>query len=416
MPFLAAQQLDGADPASCGKTDSRYYLSAGRAAHLEAVRRRGVRAFHIRRLLSRPRVCIFCGQPPTGNTREHIIPRWLIEHTGDPRRKILLWPFTSQSVISGRPNPFKAFSFDSFAFPSCSSCNSTFASLEDRAKPLILALLEGRPLSALDFDVVLDWFDKVRVGLWLAFHYFLDRNYWGVLPHFFIANRIAQADRALFISRSNDHQPGIRFAGVNTPAFAHTPSCFGLAINDLFIINISHQSILSEGAGFPFVTKYLFRPDERIESELHDGKEALAHPLLRLNTPYEGILVGQPIVPRMEDPSAAGDAYMSEYVSRHLISEARGKVLIDRDSHLSVYPNSPSTSWAPSASGDFLGAISRNATETLGLQNDLVRLVTLSPDLSDEQRQFMEYQNANCIKANEDLLAAFPYPKSPHAA
>ena len=34
----AAQQLDGADPASCGKTKSRYYLSAGRAAHLEAVR------------------------------------------------------------------------------------------------------------------------------------------------------------------------------------------------------------------------------------------------------------------------------------------------------------------------------------------------------------------------------------------
>jgi hypothetical protein len=37
-PFLAAKQLDGADPASCGKTDSSSYPSAGRAAHLEAVR------------------------------------------------------------------------------------------------------------------------------------------------------------------------------------------------------------------------------------------------------------------------------------------------------------------------------------------------------------------------------------------
>src|SRR2546430_13637027 len=34
-----AQQLDGVDPASCGKTNSRCYLRAGRAAHLEAVRR-----------------------------------------------------------------------------------------------------------------------------------------------------------------------------------------------------------------------------------------------------------------------------------------------------------------------------------------------------------------------------------------
>ncbi len=33
----AAQQLNGADPASCGKTYLRYYRRAGRAAHLEAV-------------------------------------------------------------------------------------------------------------------------------------------------------------------------------------------------------------------------------------------------------------------------------------------------------------------------------------------------------------------------------------------
>src|SRR3989442_15748221 len=34
-----AYQLDGVDPASCGKTNSRCYLRAGLAAHLEAVRR-----------------------------------------------------------------------------------------------------------------------------------------------------------------------------------------------------------------------------------------------------------------------------------------------------------------------------------------------------------------------------------------
>src|SRR3990170_7543320 len=36
---LGVQQLDGADLASCGESNSRYYLRAGQAAHLEAVRR-----------------------------------------------------------------------------------------------------------------------------------------------------------------------------------------------------------------------------------------------------------------------------------------------------------------------------------------------------------------------------------------
>src|SRR4030065_200926 len=45
-----AKQLDGADPASCGKTNLSYYLSAGRAAHLEAVRR-AVDLFQRRRFM-----------------------------------------------------------------------------------------------------------------------------------------------------------------------------------------------------------------------------------------------------------------------------------------------------------------------------------------------------------------------------
>ena len=38
--MLSSNQLAGGDPASCDKTNSRYYPSAGWAAHLEAVRRR----------------------------------------------------------------------------------------------------------------------------------------------------------------------------------------------------------------------------------------------------------------------------------------------------------------------------------------------------------------------------------------
>jgi hypothetical protein len=362
-----------------------------------------MKAFHRRRLLSRPRVCIFCGRPPTGKSREHIIPRWLIEQTGDPRRIILLWPFTSQSVIKGRSDPFKSFSFDSFTFPSCRSCNSTFASLEGRAKPLLQALFAAQALSASDFDTILDWFDKVRVGLWLAFHYFLDRNYWGVQPHFFISDRIGQADRCLVVSRSRDYQPGIRFAGVNTPAFAHTPSCFSLAVDGWVLLNISYQLLLSKAAGLPYPSSLLLNADERLQMELEPGKGNLEYPLLPFTTPPQGILIGQPIIPRVHDPISVEDLYRSEYVAR-MAPGGRGRILIGRSGTVSVYPDLPVLDWCPPPRAAFLEGLARNAEETLIVQNDLVRMVTLSPSMPPEQRQFMETQNANCIRANDQFL------------
>ena len=36
------------------------------------------------------KICVFCGKKPIEKTNEHIIPLWLIEYTGDPKRKIFL--------------------------------------------------------------------------------------------------------------------------------------------------------------------------------------------------------------------------------------------------------------------------------------------------------------------------------------
>src|SRR5262245_43209368 len=32
--------------------------------------------------------CICCGEPPDGKTREHVVPYWLLEMTGDPLRVV----------------------------------------------------------------------------------------------------------------------------------------------------------------------------------------------------------------------------------------------------------------------------------------------------------------------------------------
>jgi hypothetical protein len=262
------------------------------------------------------------------------------------------------------------------------------------------ALLAAEPLSSSDFDTILDWFDKVRVGLWLAFHYFLDRNYWGVQPHFFISERLGAADRCLIVLRSASHEPGIRFAGVNTPAFAHTPSCFSLVINGWFLINISHQLLLSEAAGFPWASSLSFGPDGQLQIELEPGKELLSQPLIPLNKPDQGILIGQPIIPQVNAPNEVSNLYDSDYVSRMTLQGGRGRLLIECSDRVSLYPDLSTTDWCPVPSREYLTMLDRNARDTLQLQNGLIRLLSLSPFLSPEQRQFMETQNANCIQAN----------------
>lgn len=363
-----------------------------------------MRAFLIRRLLARPRVCIFCGGPPTDKTREHVIPRWLIEQTGDPNRRILLGPFTSQSLIRGRSDPFKSFSFESFSFPSCRACNARFADLEGRAKPAILALMDARPLSSSDFDVTLDWFDKVRVGLWLAYHYFLDRNYWGVQPHFFIADRLATSDRSLSIRRAQTYEPGIRFAGVNTPAFAHTPSCFSLVINEWFLLNVSSHFLVSKAAGLPYPVVMEFGPDERIRTVLKSGHEELRYPLLDLGSQPAGVVLGQPRIPGPQLMAGGEDLYEGTYLSRITVTANRGKLLVQRDGAVTTLPDDAGTAWVPPTEGAFEEMLRANARETLLLQNALTQRLSLSPALSTEQRRFMETQNTNCIDANNQLL------------
>jgi len=368
------------------------------------LRRLRVRALHIRRLLSRARVCIFCGQPPAAKNREHIVPRWLIQLTGDPNRKIILGPFISHAILGSRAGPFKTLSFDSFSVPSCETCNRKFSELEGRAKPLISSLLAAEPLTASDFDTILDWFDKVRVGLWLAFHYFLDRNYWGVVPHFFVSDRIAAADRFLLIYRARTYDPGIRFAGVNTPSFAHTPSCFTLVINEWFLVNMSYQMLLSQAAGLPFQAAYLFGPDERLHAELQPGQERLSHPLLPFPQPLDAVSIGQPILPNIQAIPELADLYQSDYVSSMTLREARGVVLLDKGGRVTAYPNAPTAAWCSPPLGDFRDLLLRNAKETLELQNQLTGMITLSPSLAPKQKRYMERQNANCIHANEMLL------------
>jgi len=88
-------------------------------------------------------------------------------------RKAIFGPFYEDGRLIN-----KSFSFDKFVFPSCEEYNNRYSRLESIAKNLIENLLSENKLSSTDFYVLLSWFDKIRIGLWLASIY-MYKNFFG---------------------------------------------------------------------------------------------------------------------------------------------------------------------------------------------------------------------------------------------
>src|SRR4051812_36563187 len=77
--------------------------------------------------------CVFCGLHPAERTKEHVLPLWLIELTGDPKREadFQLWNVT------------RKFSYDQFTARACKECNNEWGKLESQVKPVIEGLVAG---------------------------------------------------------------------------------------------------------------------------------------------------------------------------------------------------------------------------------------------------------------------------------
>ena len=187
--------------------------------------------------------CIFCGQKPREKTKEHVLPRWLLELTGDPGRVVTLGiNYSTQKELR--------YSWAKFTFPACDACNAKYSVLEGKAKPIVERLLRREQCSAGDFYVLLDWLDKVRVGLWLGY-YILQGNPVGIVPSFFINSRVGTKDRMLALYTIDTNELGLNAFGVNTFVFQTQPSCFALKINSIVLLNVSSDCVFSIRAGFP---------------------------------------------------------------------------------------------------------------------------------------------------------------------
>jgi hypothetical protein len=257
------------------------------------------------------RFCVFCGRKPEEKNKEHVIPQWLIAMTGAPSRKARFGLSPSQDFERWEP---REYAFSSFAFPACTKCNDEYHHLETSTKPVILKLLARESISASEISGLLDWMDKVRVGLWLGYQ-MLDRNVAGITPRFYISQRIGKFDRMFALAFGTRPVKHLSFVGVPTFAFRYAPTVFGLVINNMYIFNVSQVYLFAPRLGFPEPTERLIAMERNDMALLRAGRHRVLKPIIRAQLPFKGAQLFQPMFPG--ELALARPLYDTSYVREH---------------------------------------------------------------------------------------------------
>lgn len=272
---------------------------------------------------------------PQDKSKEHVVPRWLIELTGKPNRNAR-FGFTKD--VHKKTITERTFAFDKFTFPACSRCNQKYSDLEGKAKKTLCEILDGKEISVPELSEFLDWFDKVRVGLWLGMR-LLDKDMARVEPSFHIETRLGQYDRLLFIEKSDFSGNRLNFVGAETLCFALTPSAFMLIVNGYHFTNVSSMFLFSRRLGFPYIANARLHPDrDDTEVEFMAGRERVMTPLIRRAIAEHGTRIFQPMF-KGGLMKGEVEAYKSNYVRAHSLDplNGAGNIFIESGNSLMEY-------------------------------------------------------------------------------
>ena len=165
------------------------------------------------------------------------MPKWLLKLTGDPRRNAT---FSLSQPIE--------FSYQNFTVPACEACNATGAILESSCRPVVEKLLCRDLITADEGAILLDWADKVRIGLWLA-GLMLGKNPAGIEPHFHINIRTGEKDRILYLMDTTQQTKALRFHPIDDPIFHHAPQFGFLQINHICFAMLSGLGVVAGTLG-----------------------------------------------------------------------------------------------------------------------------------------------------------------------
>lgn len=260
--------------------------------------------------------CVFCGKPPVDKNREHIIPQWLIKYTERGKMPIV------KVLKDGELKP--KITYQNFTMPACEKCNEEFSRLESAVKPILLNVLSEQPVSAREISLLLDWFDKVRLGLRLSTVY-LQNDLHQENPHTFISQRTGLTDRMLMIEKIKP-QPDVRlaFPDSHTKYFKSAAQSFQFIIDNYVFTNGSAYFLVSSKLGFPYAAhiETIDAPNVRINNWQH-GKQRARGPVLgNIYPATDKIIIYQPIFkPFVSD---CDSFYNNDYVKSHSIDYANG--------------------------------------------------------------------------------------------
>lgn len=260
--------------------------------------------------------CVFCGNPPTDKNAEHVIPQWLMEMTGKKSRPCFLG-----NILNG-----KSIAFHAFKFPACEECNSKFAAMEGSAKQIMQKILNGQSVSAPELNLLLDWFDKVRIGLWLG-ELCMSKRVDEFSPHMHIASRVGLKDRMLIIERVEpvgQRAQMLSFAGPSTDQFLHNPCSFQLLINNYTFTSVSEYGLVSRRLGFPYCDRMIRMGIEDIRpNTIIRGTGRVQSPVVRTFTPTaEQTVIYQPMSRYLNQLSP--NLYSAKYVLEHSLDADAG--------------------------------------------------------------------------------------------
>jgi len=262
--------------------------------------------------------CIFCGQKPKNKNLEHVIPQWLIRMAGVEKKPI----------FSPHPQFGKDISFMQFSFPACTECNSKFAKMEALVKPVVERVLAGQSISGADASLLMDWFDKVRIGMWLSNMFYDPALKHDVQPHYHIDFGVAKKDRMLSIQKlkmkAGENQ-GIYCGGTMTQLFNYCPVAFTMVINDYYFFNASTHNLVSPRVGFPKIVDAQSHNGSNVLLEVNivnNDHKKVVNPIVQNFTPgLESVSFYQPIYRDFLNPA---DFPVDEYMLQHSYDANKG--------------------------------------------------------------------------------------------
>jgi hypothetical protein len=272
-------------------------------------------------LVAKTKKCVFCGAPlvKAARTKEHILPIWLLKMTGDLDRQFRVGSDLQTGEEWIRPA-------SSLIFPACASCNQKYGRrLEKQAALIINAIQDGRPITVSNAYRLLDWLDKVRIGLWLGTLMLQKEK--DFTPRFNIDTRLGRKDRVAVIAVDpDDNTLRLNFGGTDNNLFRFSQCAIYLRINNIRIISISADFLLTRETGLPHAQdRYLLAgmPPGFIGYNLVPGSYTLSQDWGAF-TRLGGVVLAQPIIDtRFGDRNQSLNLYVNSRVLKHTKNSIR---------------------------------------------------------------------------------------------